>query len=585
MDEMEANMDDSIKEFGDWQINEYYPSLYSHYNNTYKALYRTNMPWNRYYSGMIYRSDPQGNPIEQQPLDLLADKSIMNTSVGASSTKARVQNNLPIRKMNSMNVMSTYLRDMEYFAAYGETINSINKIFSNKQVRESIGAIHGDYVNRLISNMIGKIANQGIRTNSADRFVNRMNNLFVFSRIGLNPTVMIKQLTSMITYGNDIGYANWLKYSMKNVPQMKKTFKEISKNSVYMQDRNRQSITRIIESYSNDGMIEMVPNQYWDNYVNFIMYTTKFGDKAAIYLGGMPNYLYYKDQALKKGKTEQEAQKEAIIKFERDTKRTQQSMDLQDRDFYQTAGALQRGLNMFLTTPKQYLRKEIQSTRNLYRKLKAWDRSAGKGTLGQNIRTFVTYHLVAPVLFQYVALGLPGLLRPVRDEDDDDLLRAAIIGNLNALFIVGEVISGTADLLQGKPYAGESVRSIAPLMQLQRLLKLANRAMGTKDEEKAKEAFKKFYLEIAASTSLPAIQIDRFIKNINKLGEDGATEDVLRILNFSPYVIEGPKKKKSSTKTKSTAEQNAEYYKEQERKKRQTKNLSNKKSPLFRPIK
>tara|TARA_R110002012_G_scaffold233815_2_gene407193 strand:- start:12561 stop:20540 length:7980 start_codon:yes stop_codon:yes gene_type:complete len=585
MNEMEANMDNSIKEFGDWQVNEFYPSLYSHYNATYKALYRTNMPWNRYYSGMIYRNDPQGNPIEQQPLDLLADKSIMNTSVGTASTKSRVQNNFPIRKMNSMNVMATYLRDMEYFAAYGETINSINKIFSNKQVRESIGAIHGDYVNRLISNMISKIANQGIRSNSADRFVNKMNNLFIFSRIGLNPTVMIKQLTSMITYGNDIGYANWLKYSLKNIPQIKNTFKEISKNSVYMQDRNKQSITRIIESYSNDGMIEMVPNEYWDSYVNFIMYTTKFGDKAAIYLGGMPNYLYYKDQALKQGKSEQEAQKEAIIKFERDTKRTQQSMDLQDRDFYQTAGALQRGLNMFLTTPKQYLRKEIQSTRNLYRKLKAWDRNAGKGTLGENIRTFVTYHLVAPVLFQYVALGLPGLLRPVRDEDDDDLLRAAIIGNLNALFIIGEVISGTADLLQDKSYAGESVRSIAPLMQLQRLLKLANRAMGTKDEEKAREAYKKFYLEIAASTSLPAIQIDRFIKNIDKLGKGDTPEDVLRILNFSPYVIEGPKKKKSSTKTKSIAEQNAEYYKEQERKKRQTNNLNNSDSPLFRPIK
>ena len=30
MEEMEANMDDSIKEFGDWQVNEFYPSLYSH---------------------------------------------------------------------------------------------------------------------------------------------------------------------------------------------------------------------------------------------------------------------------------------------------------------------------------------------------------------------------------------------------------------------------------------------------------------------------------------------------------------------------------------------------------------------------
>jgi len=50
-------------------------------------------------------------------------------------------------------------------------------------------------------------------------------------------------------------------------------------------------------------------------------------------------------------------------------------------------------------------------------------------------------------------------------------------------------------------------------------------------------------------------------------------EDILRLLNFSNYQIEGPPKKKSSSKTKSTAEQNAQYFKEQERKKRQSKNL------------
>jgi len=580
MEEIESKIDNNLKEFGDWQVNEFYPSLYSHYNETYKALYRTNMPWNRYYSGMIYRNDTQGNPVEQEPLDLLSQKSIMNTSVGTASTKSRVQNNLPIRKMNSMNVMSTYLRDMEYFAAYGETIRDIHKMFNNKNVRTAIEAVHGDYVNRLINNMIGKIANNGVRNNPADRFINSMQNAFIFSRIGLNPTVMIKQLTSMITYANDIGVRNWLKYTIKTIPQMKSVFKEMSKNSVYMQDRNSQSITRVIESYSKEGMVEMVPNQYWDNYVNFIMYTTKFGDKAAIYLGGAPNYLYYKAQAKKRGLTEEQAQQEAIIKFEKDTKRTQQSMDLQDKDFYQTSGAIQRGLNMFLTTPKQYLRKEIQSTRNLYRKLKAWDRNAGKGTLGQNLRTFITYHFVAPALFQYVALGLPGLLRGKRDDDDEDMLRAMLLGNLNALFIVGEVISGTADLVQGKPYAGESVRSLAPLMQLQRLTKLAKRAMDTKDQKKKKDALEKLYVELAATPGLPAIQIHRFIKNLDKIGEgNDAGKDLLRLLNFSDYVISGPKNKKSSSSGPSVQEMNAKYYKEQERKKKQAETLSRRRRP------
>ena len=70
------------------------------------------------------------------------------------------------------------------------------------------------------------------------------------------------------------------------------------------------------------------------------------------------------------------------------------------------------------------------------------------------------------------------------------------------------------------------------------------------------------------------------MQDLGKEGDIG--RDLLRLINYSPYVIEGPKKKKSS-KTKSVAEQNAEYYKEQQRLKRQSTNLS--KSDVFKPIK
>ena len=65
----------------------------------------------------------------------------------------------------------------------------------------------------------------------------------------------------------------------------------------------------------------------------------------------------------------------------------------------QTADPIIRAMNMFLTTPKQYLRKEIQAVRNLYRKVKAQDPKAGKGTVMENIRTFFMYHFAMPVLF------------------------------------------------------------------------------------------------------------------------------------------------------------------------------------------
>jgi len=549
LNDIESKLDPKAKQFADWLVNDFYPSLYNHYNKTYKALYRTDMPYNEFYSGMIYRED-----IKREPIDMLGSPFSINNSVGASSTKARTDTNAKIKVMNAVDVMATYLRDMEYFAAYGETIRDINKMFSNPAIKNAITKIHGDYVNKLIDNMITKIANKGVRGDTESEIINTFNNFFLVSRIGLNPTITLKQLTSMIVYANDIGIANWLKHGLTNIPKIRKTMKEISDNSTYMGDRNRISINRIIEAYSDKEMVKFVGGRHYDNFVNFVMYPTKFGDRAAIFLGGMPNYIYYKKQALKEGKTEKEAIKIAIKKFERDTKRTQQSQDLQDKDYYQTGSAWMRAVNMFLTTPKQYLRKEIQGTRNLYRKAKAWDKKAGKGSLFENLRTLATYHVFAPVLFQYVALGLPGILRGFRDDDDEDLLRAAILGNINALFIVGDLINATADLVQDKPYAGKSFRNIAPLMTAERVFDLATRWEKTTDPIKKQEALERLIAEIISIPGIPAIQLQKFVKNIENLGKDGDVgKDILRLLNYSEYQIEGPdqdapKKRKPMTK-------------------------------------
>ena len=70
------------------------------------------------------------------------------------------------------------------------------------------------------------------------------------------------------------------------------------------------------------------------------------------------------------------------------------------------------------------------------------------GTFVQNLRQLVMYHVVMPAFYQWVASGFPNLLTILdEDEEDDrnDMVRAMIIGNLNALFIVGEIIEGIGD--------------------------------------------------------------------------------------------------------------------------------------------
>jgi hypothetical protein len=532
-------VDPEVMELVEWQQNEFFPSLYEHYNDSYKKIYRTNLPWNKHYGGRIYREG-----YVPEPLDLLGDKVQLNTQVGAPSTKVRQKNSNPIQPMDMMDALQTYLTDMEWFAAYGPNIRDINKLFGNPMMRRAITDIHGESTMILIDTAIKKVAARGIQSSSRNFIINAINNVFILSRLGINPTVMLKQLTSIPTYANDIGIRNYLKYSFKNIGSMMDTYKEIRDNSVYMQYRNFKDVREVIESYSEKQMQSFVPQRTKNWFVNAMMYFTKFGDRAAIFIGGMPNYVYYKDQALKKGKSEKEAIEYAIKRFEDDTKNTQQSSDLQDKDFYQTSDPITRSFNMFLTTPKQYFRKELSSIRNLYRKIKAMDRKAGKGTVGQNLRQFAMFHIAMPVLFQYVALGLPGILRDRREEDNEDLARAAIIGNLNSLFVIGDLFNTAGDLFTGKPWAA-SPKSIALLEVTAKLADLSIQIQKTKNPKTKAELSEKLFLEAVSLSGIPAANINKLSKNYQKLidgGEDPGTA-ILRLFNFSDYVIEGPGKK------------------------------------------
>ena len=116
-----------LKKFADWQVNEMFPTLYEHYNNVYKKIYRTDMPWNQNYAGRIYK---QG--VDTTPINLIGQTgaSIGVNQTTGKSTHLRTDNASPIEIMDGTDALLTYLNDMEYFAAFAEPINYINKIFT-----------------------------------------------------------------------------------------------------------------------------------------------------------------------------------------------------------------------------------------------------------------------------------------------------------------------------------------------------------------------------------------------------------------------------------------------------------------------
>ena len=579
---LESEQYKNLKEFADWQVEILYPMLYNHYNEAYQDIYRTQMPYNVNYAGMVYREGQEAEGVNLIP-GADGGKIQYHNVVAANSTKMREQNKKKIRPMDGTNVLYTYMRDMEYFSAYARPVNDINKLFTNDVIKSEIERLHGKPTMDAITAAIQKIANKGTFKENAqmDNAVDIMQDLFILSRLGINPVVTLKQLTSFITYASDIGYGNWMKNAALSRfgkgKDVKAIWKEISENSTYLQDRDAKSMTKAIEMYSDDAMESVFPDikvggkklmtgANKESLINILMYTTKVGDRGAIYLGGVPNYVYYKNKALEAGKTEQEAIDEAIIKFERDTKRSQQSTDLQDRDYYQTKGPIFRALNMFLTTPKQYLRKEVYALRNMYRLMSSGGKS-GKGNMptlknfgGDAGRIFLTYHVIMPVFFQFVANGMPGLLADWEDEDAKDLGMAAILGNINALFIYGEFAVKIKDLIIGKPQSFLKFKNLPILTQGEEIFQRFARYRDTKDPKKKQEALYKALAETSQITGLPVNNVRKIFKNMEQLiegGEDPA-KVIMRLFNFSEYQIQNEAERKRNKKSKRKAKKKAD---------------------------
>ena len=565
--EIADKLDNKLIQLSEWMVGEYYPEAYEHYNNTYKEIYRTDMPWNQFYAGRVYRQ----NENDAEGLDLLADSQSWITNVGSASSKARQANTNPINKTDGVDALLNYTKDMEYFAAYAVPIRNINKIFQSPLIKETIKDKFGPEIWKYINDSITKIANKGIQAQNETAIINAFNNTFLLSRLGLNPTLILKQMTSFVTYGNDIGYINWVKNAAMSTVKARTLVKEVLDNSVVLQDRYGQSITRTVENYSDDkfermngGLLQRfgLTNEKQDQISKILMWTTMAGDKGAILVGGVPNYLYYKNKFKKANPnaTEQEAIDHAIIKFEADTLRTQQSYDLQDKDYFQTKGAIVRAFNMFLTTPKQYFRREIIAARNMYRIVKSGGKQ-GKGvlkdngeldywrSLGKSARSLAVYHVVMPVIFQWVSQGLPGLLRGSDDDDKADLARAALMGNLNALFIIGKIGETIMDAASGKPWAGTP--STIPVLGQTALLATLYTDIGrTKDPIKKEEKVNKFMAEAIALTGVPAGQLRKMMKNFSTIGDSkNLGEFILKLFNFSEYA-QGKKNKKTFNLTK-----------------------------------
>jgi hypothetical protein len=541
-------LDPKVKEWADWQVNELFPSLYEAYNEVYRAVYRTNMPWNQFYAGRIYREGKEGD----NTFDLLQGSTEYRTSVGGQSTKARIRNQRPIQNIDGNYALNSYLEDMEYFRAYAEAMRDMQKLFDNPNIEAAINKFAGSNTYRALKDMMGKIATRGIKSNES-QVLNGMINNYIVSRLGMSPSIAVKQLTSAIAFSDYIGWGNWTLYMGKAMPDAKSLWKEWYDNSPILQERYENSnMAEVLEGYKQTDLVStpvlldkkvfgkrvLIADKNVSNWQNGLMYLIKVGDKGGV-MGGLANYLYYKDEfkAKNPNATEQQAIDYASRKATRQAISTQQDSGITNKDWYQTAGPAYRFLNVFMSSPKTLLRKEMYAVMQLYRKISARSTKAGAGSVTDNLRTLITYHVGVPMLFQWFALGFPGVALDWDEEDAGSLGRAAILGNLNALFAIGDLLVTIKDLVEGNPWAGE-FKTLPIFEQAADIVRDIKAYSKAKTDETREKHLIKLVNHTVELTGIPASSMYRMYNNLTELSNSDTGEAILRLLNFSEYVVE-----------------------------------------------
>ena len=488
---------------------EFYRTYYDRVNEVYRELYGTDLPFNEFYS-----------PIRREGFDApdglfgeFLDETSYRRSVTSGSFKSRVKNVRRIAKQSDVNVLERHIAEMEHFIAWAEKIKDLNAIFKNQAVRSAIKLHHEPSMLFVVDKFINDFTRGGIETAARLDALDKFRGNFTRSVLAVKPNITIKQLTSAVAYMEVMPVTDFTLGVADFWANPLEKFRFLKKNSVWFKERGAH-MERDIKTAIR--MKEYSSFREAKGFMDALMLNVHLGDQGAIAIGG---WSYYKYLTEKKGMS----QSDAIVEFEKFSEMTQQSSDLSLQSDIQRMGSFAKLFSMFLSAPNLYMRKELGAIRNLL---------AGRGDKVKHMKTIAIYHMVLPMFFQWVSDAF--------DWDEDEQLRAVILGPLNGLFIVGDAIDGIIRKALGLRTFSKEVAIYSAANDLEKATSTAIKLIseGRLTDAEFYRGVRGLAGGVGAFTGLPMKQaVDQVKTGVDFV--DGEYEKALKeLLGFSPFLAE-----------------------------------------------
>lgn len=414
--EIEKFIGPKTKAWAKWQLEEFFPSYYHSINKIYRRMFSVNMPFNPKYSP-VYRKLLGIDQAKE-----IGEQDVSRPSILSMSHKARTDNVRDFAIMDGDTVLHQHIADMEHFKAFAEPTKQMNAVFRSGDVQESLQQHAGKKAQKVLNTQLEDFVRGGVDRAQVIGWADKIRANYTKAVVGLKLPIFFKQLTSHLAYAMDMPVDEFVKGQAAFWKDPIKAIKTLS-TSDYMIDRYDKGWDRDVILSLKATQPKGPIGQVYNNLTNRGMFLTKLGDKAAILSGGYSVYNYHYNLQKEAGKSDAVAHEEAILQFEMATSRTQQAGEVMDLGHYQRGNSWQKLFTMFSTSPISYHRSVSAGIRTL----------AGKkgGDKKEAAKRVIIGHFILPAIFTMIANA--------GRWDDEDQLRAAILGSFNRLFMVGEV--------------------------------------------------------------------------------------------------------------------------------------------------
>lgn len=393
---------------------DFYKDYRKRENEFYREKYGIDMPDNPNYSPIARELDGGDRVDDWQK------RSSYQKSMTPSNFRSRKNNKNKIKLQSDIEVMQNHIAETEHFMAMDEFVTDAKTIFGNAEIREIITDKYGVNFLRIIDQHLNDIMADGIESIRPEMgVIGKLRNMFTGAALGARAKIFFTQLTAVGVFSHAIPTTDFVK-GLADFMRHPRECTKILSESYLLKDR-QNSINMEIKDIVKSQEFQAITR--YKDFRNVLYFFTQLGDKWSIIAGGWSIYKHTLD---KTGDS-----KTAMEAFERAVNRYQQSGHIDNLSSWQRGNPLQKAMVMFMSDQMRQMQAEVRAVKDaIIQKDSASIKNAAK--------TVVLMHFVLPNLVQFVANGFAW--------DDEDQLKASILGPFTSIAVMGQILSAGVSL-------------------------------------------------------------------------------------------------------------------------------------------